>query len=278
MSNCLECANETACQTCDSLYMLQEGQCVSFAYGCNIANCKYCEAVDQCGECQLGYYPTTMFSQQTQTMVSYCSNDWNNFVDEIYTTQNCLHVGVLSEYGIMDTYLTKGCVICQENFMNVGGFCVAKVTNYTCNVENCQWCSAPNYCGQCQAGYTVLRNTGGICMKDYSPIPECQLLGANQFDCAMCAAGYTLNNDLQLCVPVNTEISCTIVGCVKCLSNNVCEECASDLTLEHIPILNVYKCVNKPSCEVPDCSTCGQSEFHCAVCAQGYQLTSNHFC
>ena len=131
----------------------------------------------------------------------------------------------------MDTYISQGCVQCNENFYNVGGFCVANITisQNQCNVENCQWCSAPNYCGQCSEGYTVFQNTGGVCTKNYSPIPECQIIGVNQFDCAVCNPGFTLNSDLQECIPVKGEITCQVPGCIKCLEDGVCNQCGPNL-------------------------------------------------
>ena len=49
-----------------------------------------------------------------------------------------------SKFGQMwlgtDTSLTYGCLICMENFLNVGGFCVANLTqqNYLCDIDNCE--------------------------------------------------------------------------------------------------------------------------------------------
>ena len=146
-----------------------------------------------------------------------------------------------------------GCVKCEENYQNVGGFCVANFTQNFCSVENCQWCSAPNYCGQCISGYTVFHNTGGICLKDYSPIPECAIIGVNQYDCAVCNPGYTLNSDLQECIPVATEISCVIPGCIKCYSNNSCETCAPNMQAKE-NILGHYTCHTTVNpCDVPNC-------------------------
>ena len=74
-----------------------------------------------------------------------------------------------------DTNLYVGCISCMEGYVDVGGFCVADLTqsNYACNVENCLYCVQNNYCGKCKEGYHTQQYTGGLCFKNYSPIPNC---------------------------------------------------------------------------------------------------------
>lgn len=69
------------------------------------------------------------------------------------------------------------CIQCNANFFLVGGQCVLLLNQnqYVCNVQNCQYCIGNNYCGLCVQGYRVLPNSGGICIKLYSPVPNCLL-------------------------------------------------------------------------------------------------------
>ena len=59
-----------------------------------------------------------------------------------------------AEYGPMipmTSSLTTGCIACNQNFVNVGGYCVANISlgNYTCMIDNCVYCVQNNMCGKC---------------------------------------------------------------------------------------------------------------------------------
>ena len=128
------------------------------------------------------------------------------------------------------TVLTVGCIDCWTNFVNVGGFCVANLTqaNYTCNVENCVYCVQNNYCGMCGDGYTLLTQTGGQCWKTYSPLPYCKITTLISPVCFACNDGYALNSVYE-CMKVS-NVTCKVNGCNYCLTSNVCWSCRSGFT------------------------------------------------
>lgn len=85
---------------------------------------------------------------------------------------NCMTLGMVSP--AMESNLIYGCIQCNNGFWNVGGYCVAALQNaIECNVMNCASCVLPNYCNACEDGYYVPQGAGGVCMKMYSPIPNC---------------------------------------------------------------------------------------------------------
>ena len=107
-----------------------------------------------------------------------------------------------------DTRLTVGCGDCMDNYVDVGGFCVANLSqqNYLCNVENCEYCVQNNYCGKCADGYHTQIYTGGMCFKDYSPFPNCQLSIIWAPICLMCNEGYVNKNGE--CLKFNPDVTC----------------------------------------------------------------------
>ena len=112
--------------------------------------------------------------------------------------------------------LSVGCIQCMSGFINVGGFCVANLTqaNYTCNVENCEYCIQNNFCGQCEEGYITILYTGGQCWKTYSPLPNCKITTLYHPVCQACNEGYVLSSSFE-CIPVS-NITCNISGCMYC--------------------------------------------------------------
>lgn len=135
------------------------------------------------------------------------------------------YVKYCSQLGIMTfgtgSLLEFGCVTCMTNFINVGGICVANLTqtNYECNINNCDFCIQNNFCGKCATGYTLLTNTGGQCWKNYSPVTNCMLTTAEVM-CAACNTGYVLVGESS-CMAM-TDVTCDISGCNFCVENNVC--------------------------------------------------------
>ena len=91
--------------------------------------------------------------------------------------------------------LQVGCQVCSDNFLNVAGYCVANLTQstYTCNIENCAFCSQNNYCAQCEDGYVVYMGNYQRCVKMYSPYQFCKLTGLFGDFCNICNDGYTQN-------------------------------------------------------------------------------------
>lgn len=126
------------------------------------------------------------------------------------------------------------------------------------------YCIQNNVCGKCGKNYTVYLGSQSICIRDYSPIPNCLLTPLEKTGCYRCADGYTLiDNYLCVLIPI-PAIVCNVAGCNYCLFNNTCSQCMNGSTL-----LN-NTCI--PSCNVSNCYQC--SGNLCKICAYGYYLSA----
>lgn len=258
--NCMTC-NQTLCIECITNYYLTNNQCILQIYQCNVSNCLYCKAPNICSQCVEGY-SINLLTQQATTLGSLCV-EITGSVGGTVPVSNCIKF----EATIPGTSeLTIGCKTCEQNFINVGGYCVANITqaNFTCNIQNCVYCVQNNVCGKCGKNYTVYLGSLSICIRDYSPIPNCLLTPLEQTGCYKCADGYTLI-DHYLCVliPIPTII-CNVAGCNYCLSNNTCSQCMNGYTLQNATC--------SPSCNVSNCFQCSGNS--CKVCAYGYYLNN----
>ena len=176
---------------------------------------------ENCVVCVEGYIPSGTTDSGT-----YCVQLTQSSPNPDVT--NCAVYGSMVP---LTSSLTYGCIACNENFFYVGGYCVANISlgNYTCNIDNCVYCVQNNMCGQCAEGYTVFMGATNYCMKNYSPYLGCALTPINPFltvgyqMCSKCLAGFALVG--ESCLQVNASISCQILGCNFCLTNNVCYEC-----------------------------------------------------
>ena len=84
------------------------------------------------------------------------------------------------DYTIPGTSILQiGCLLCEDNYVNVGGYCVANLTlsSYTCNIPNCAFCIGDNYCGECEVGYVAYLGSNRKCVPYYSSLINCQLTG-----------------------------------------------------------------------------------------------------
>lgn len=157
---------------------------------------------------------------------------------------------------------------CNQNFVNVGGYCVANISlgTYSCNIQNCLYCIQNNACGQCAPGFTVYFSNPTVCVPNYSAIPNCVLTPIFTTLCFQCASGYVLVG-FEACVPLpSTPVTCNISGCNYCLTNNTCAAC-----------LTGYSSSNNtctPICNISGCYQCSSS-FTCQICAFGLYLNNN---
>lgn len=236
IQNCATCTDATTCATCLTGYYLSSNQCLLKYFNCGIANCLYCQNSGICSQCSPGYTVTLLnqtVNSVKQTLGSTCTQITASSVGSTPVT-NC------NQYGPMipgTSSLAIGCTSCQPNYVNVGGYCMPIVTlsNYTCNIANCQYCVQNNVCGQCSSGYTVFPGSGNSCIPNYSPIPNCQLtppyIPGPTTICSMCASGYALVDNIA-CVPIpTTNIVCNISNCDFCTSNNTCTICVTGYSL-----------------------------------------------
>ena len=133
--NCLHFGDNGTCTLCTFPYAVQEnGTCSLMSFACNVENCLFCSSINSCSACQYGYYHLKKYSFTLRREVSTCSDDFSIFPQSQLTSLNCLQKGILKENGILNSELVAGCISCTENFVNIGGFCVAKLASYECNV------------------------------------------------------------------------------------------------------------------------------------------------
>lgn len=130
IQNCQTC-NGQACQTCLNGYILSDSQCVQMIYPCNVANCVLCTSSNICAQCAPGYSAVTNM-QSSVVVGSSCVQITASVGGNIPVT-NC------NTYGPMipgTSSLQIGCITCQQNFTNVGGYCVANISlaNFTCEI------------------------------------------------------------------------------------------------------------------------------------------------
>ena len=271
ISNCQICANNATCSNCLPEFVpnANNNLCQPKIYQCNVANCVLCKSANVCTQCSPGYIVTPQTATGSNLVIgSTCTQVTSSSGGQVQVT-NCL------QYGQMvpgTSGLSIGCVNCQSGFINVGGYCVANITqaSYTCNVANCAYCVQNNICGQCATGYTVFLGTGNICIRNYSPIPNCMvpLMAAVATPlCAVCSPGYALVDNLA-CVSISNLV-CNIVGCSYCITNNTCSACMNGYTLNS----NNNSCT--ASCSVPNCYQC-LNNLNCQTCSYGYYLNNNN--
>ena len=271
VQNCMACSNSTTCSQCLPLYLLTNStiQCELIVYQCNITNCVYCSAANICSQCTAGYIPVPNNQGGFSNLGSSCVL-LTSSVGGVIPVTNCL------VYGNMfpgTSTLGVGCVTCNTEFVNVGGYCVANISlaNYTCTIENCVYCVQNNICGQCTPGYTVNIANAGVCTPNYSPIPNCLVTPLFSAACTQCAPGYALVG-FTACVPLpNPVVTCNIPGCNYCTTNDTCQVCMTGYN----PVIN-NTCT--PLCNISNCYQCN-STTACQACAYGFYLnTTSQLC
>lgn len=274
VQNCLSCT-ASACTQCYPLYQLTAaGQCELKVYQCNVQNCLYCSAANVCSQCATGYIPVTN-SQAGSTLSNLGSSCvlLTSSVGGSIPVTNCLVYGNLFPG---TSTLQVGCVTCQQNFVNVGGYCVANISlgSYTCTIENCVYCVQNNICGQCAPGYSVYIANAGVCAPNYSPIPNCLMTPLFSMACTQCASGYALA-DFAACVPIpNPVVNCNISGCSFCTTNNICYACMTGYTLNTTTVNTTTTTTCTAQCNVTNCYQCN-STTTCYACDYGFYLSSN---
>lgn len=199
------------------------------------------------------------------TCVQYSSSSASNPV------ANC------ATYGPMvpgSSSLSVGCVTCNQNYMNVGGYCVANLTQtnatqpmFVCNINNCVYCIQNNVCGQCATGYTAYMGSSYQCTKNYSPIPNCLLTPLFAPICVACAQGYVLVDSVACVSPPSTSVTCNLTGCNYCITNNTCFACLTGYTLADGACTAL--------CTIANCVTCA-SNIQCQACALGFYVSNGN--
>lgn len=138
---CNSCSDNITCSGCLPAYQLVNNTCMWKSYACNVQNCVAClNNPENCAVCAEGYIPSG-------------STDSGTYCVPLTQSSPSPDVANCAVYGPMVPLtgsLTYGCVACNPNFFNVGGYCVANISmNYTCNIDNCVYCIQNNMCGKC---------------------------------------------------------------------------------------------------------------------------------
>ena len=133
VSNCASCSSSSTCSACSSGYQITNNTCVFKTYECDIENCITCQSSGICAQCNAGYQ-AMMTKSEGKVVGSYCMQYTAASGYNSQLVQYCKTYGYLIP--MTSTALSVGCIECWSNFINVGGFCVANLTqsNYTCNV------------------------------------------------------------------------------------------------------------------------------------------------
>lgn len=273
INGCSACLDTTHCNTCLTGFQLStdQTQCLLQVYPCGVQNCVYCKSAGICAQCSPGY----SISLQTQTVSGTTTTYSSSCVQITASVGGTVAVTNCQQFGPMipgTSSLQVGCVNCQAGYVNVGGYCMANLTqaNYQCNIANCVYCVQNNICGQCASGYTVYLGSNNMCVPNSSPIPNCLITPI--FDpsstpiCSLCASGYALVDSIA-CVQIpNNNVTCSIANCAYCLTDATCGACASGYNPP-----NNNTCT--PMCTIDNCFICANNAA-CQVCNQGYYVTS----
>lgn len=276
ITNCQTCNNGTTCTTCIPGYQVSGDltQCQLQVYQCSIANCLYCKSAGICAMCAPGY---SVFLQTQTPPGGTASPVGSSCVAITASSGGSVAVTNCQQYGPMvagTSGLQIGCINCMPNYINVGGYCVANIsqTNYVCNIANCVYCVQNNICGQCLPGFTAFMGSTSSCVANYSPIPNCLLTGlfnpSGTPTCAQCANGYVLVDSVA-CVAIPANFSCNVTGCNYCLQNNTCSSCTAGYSLSNGTCTAL--------CSVQNCFTCADAT-NCQTCAYGYYLQNATTC
>ncbi|KAL4487903.1 hypothetical protein ABPG72_022763 [Tetrahymena utriculariae] len=263
--NCLSCANENSCNTCQDGYEYISSnslcylKCQSNQYrdGSNVCQncidkCDKCSSGSNCASCQTGYEFLNIPRQCALKCLS------NQYRDASYVCQNCINN--------CDS-CTKGqsCTTCSAGYEYLS---TPKICSLNCLAQQyrddsfvCQNCI--NYCNKCSNGTNCI-----TCQAGYSNTinpPSClQICASNQY-----------RDSNQMCQ------NC-FENCLNCLNDQSCKTCQSGFTNK----LNPLKCVpntcasnqyrdSNQLCQncVQNCLQC-ENQSSCTTCLSGYSFNS----
>lgn len=188
--------------------------------------------------------------------------------------------------------------------------------SFQCNIQNCQYCSYPNFCGQClpnnlltwnnatntfscsplncaancQTCYT--NGTCQVCSQGYfltnastcsqsqtsaASIPINCNWGTGPENCAICAYGYSLQ--AGFCYPIYVS-SPNFQNCLVQQAPMICQICQSSYFVGPLGNCLLMNQINETNCNAANCAYCssGTANNTCTVCMPGFQLTSQNTC
>jgi hypothetical protein len=238
VANCQTCSSTNNCQTCmgnltltnnvcgcPNSFTILGGQCVcpsgttlsgGVCVTCSPANCQTCSSYNQCQTCVNNLQLTTCgCPDSTWSIVNgncVCPSGTTAFGGtcvgcNVVNCQTCSSANTCQTC-LGNLTLTSNTCGCPNTFTVVGGQCVcASGTTLisgacvSCNVQNCQACSAADTCQTCVGNLTL---TAGVC-----GCPNTFTVQAGQ---CVCASGTTLS--------AGTCVSCNVVNCQTCAQAN----------------------------------------------------------
>ncbi|CAD8144718.1 unnamed protein product [Paramecium octaurelia] len=174
ISNCTAC-NSTGCQSCDSAYFVQSGNCVYCG-----SNCLSCSVSTACVTCATGHFGATCTPCHQS-----CLNCSNSGPSNCIQCKNNAHQDVLGA--------TFGCVCDSHYYMD---------SNYECQIcdPNCNQCStSSSYCTDCNSSFKRIFNSNSCLCDTANGFQELGTYQCYNIDC-----GYGCAD----CVPIAFGFAC----------------------------------------------------------------------
>lgn len=113
------------------------------------------------------------------------------------------------------------CVECYPGYIKTNkGQCFS----IPCNISNCIYCSNNSTCEVCSIGYTFDPELN-VC---YSNLAALSCRTPQNPYCTSCT-GSTCNSCDYYATLIGGQCYCNIPGCLRCLGNKICTECAYPL-------------------------------------------------
>lgn len=85
-------------------------------------------------------------------------------------------------------------------------------SSFLCNVANCQYCSYPNFCGQCQPNFILTWSDSSYLCVGLACAPNCATCYTNN-TCQVCNSGYFITQS-GTCSQQNTSSSNIPINCL----------------------------------------------------------------
>lgn len=275
-SNCMTCTTVDNCTDCeDGYYVSTLGTCIA----CTVTGCQICPN-DNCVQCSAGKQLTTTTNQDSSTSKScnsICIAGCIQCVDGI-SCQKCEK----NYYSYTDAHGNVNCGKCSDTLFQ------------------CLTCNSNNACVQCVDGYYLNNSSCVQC-----PVGCVACSSADV--CLTCSDNYILNiinTSSQVCVPTcpdncfqcNNPNNCTVCNsgyywdssscqqcpslCAECTESDQCTSCLSTSYLETLNSASFPKFCNPCSLNCIDCSKVAisgttNSTLVCHACADGYSIVEN---
>ncbi|MBR1840898.1 MAG: hypothetical protein IJ778_02080 [Alphaproteobacteria bacterium] len=290
--------NKNECKTCENLYYLSNGQCLSIEDPHCVTSLRN---EKECSVCETGYYPDSDGVCQPQNVPG-C----DQFMDNTNICTKCINLHYLDGNSCPDITDKEGCA----NSNGVDNRCDSCVSGYyqhtdgKCYSEQ-EICALNGYTQtNCQSYETkVYCQIGGQTHENYmrcdeGDIPHCIAKNADH-TCAVCENKYYPTNGGAQCSRITSYETCSSGGgtqdvCVTCVSGyypdaeGQCQQqnvanCDNDYvpnknecrTCKNLYYLSDGQC---PSINDPHCVTSMTNAKRCEICATGYYPDSNGVC